>query len=315
MVHFIEKGLANAGFSADDDPVLTIEGGARETVSFETSDAAYAEFEETGSSQGLQSVLNPITGPVYVEGAQPGDTLVVDVDRIDLGDYGWTAYYPASGALRRGMQDCHYVRKVPIIDGEVKLTDSLSVKAKPMVGCFGTAPASGRNSSMSPVYSEGGNLDLTHARAGSRLYLPVRVAGAYLGLGDIHAIMAEGEASDVAIEAAGVITATISVDQHQSIDAPMIETEDELIFVGLGDSLQESLEHGYMRAFNHLTHQGGFSRQDAYTIMSALVNSALGGPAGAAVPAPGADSAAGAITTHHVPQFLLKTDSKPTHQA
>lgn len=306
MTHFIGKEFANAGFSAQDEPALRISADAAEQIRFETSDAAYAEFEETGSSEDLESVLNPITGPVYVEGAQPGDTLVVDIVNIELGEFGWTAYYPGSGALRQAMGSRHYVRKVPIVNGEVELADGLSVKTRPMVGCFGTAPAAGRNSSMSPVFPEGGNLDLTHASVGSRLFLPVKVEGAYLGLGDIHAIMAEGEASDVAIEAAGVITATISIKKSCSISAPIIETETELIFVGLGDSLQSSLEHGYLRAFKHLTDASGYGHGDAYTIMSALVNSALGGPAGAVVPQPESNSAAGAITTHHIPKYVLE---------
>lgn len=305
MSVFLSKEKAHSGFSADDLPSLTIAPGTGEQIVFETSDESYAEYAERGSSQNLTSMMNPITGPVVVEGAQPGDTLIVDIVDITLGDHGWSGYFEGSGALAEVMGDEPYMRKIPIIDGQVHLTDTIKVPARPMVGCFGTAPATGRNSSMSPVYPEGGNLDLTYATIGTRLYLPVGIEGAYLGLGDIHAVMAEGEASDVAVEAAGKITATVDLTREYSVSAPVLETKDEIIFVGLGDTLQDSLAHGYQRAFRFLTKVHGFSRGDAFTVMSATVNSALGGPAGSAATPEDTMVAAGAITTHHIPKWIL----------
>ncbi|KAM9863392.1 acetamidase/formamidase family protein [Leucobacter sp. BZR 635] len=305
MSFFIGKDQAHSGFSAEDEPALRIDPGTGEHILFETSDCSYAETAEKGSSDNLESIMNPITGPVYVNGAEPGDTLIIDIVDITLGHEGWSGYFTGSGALAGVMGDEPYMRRVPISDGMVHLTDTISVPAKPMVGCFGTAPATGRNSSMAPVYTEGGNLDLTYAGIGSRLYLPVRVAGAYLGLGDIHAVMAEGEASDVAIEAAGTITAKISLTKEFQVSAPAIETADQVIFVGLGDTIQESLAHGYQRAFRFLTEQHGFSRGDAFTVMSAMVDSAIGGPAGSAAVPEGSPLAAGSITTHHVPKSIL----------
>lgn len=305
MSLFIGKDQAHSGFSAEDQPALTIDPGTGQHILFETSDCSYEELAEKGSNAELTSILNPITGPVFVNGAEPGDTLVVDVVDITLGEFGWSGYFQGSGALAGVMGDEPYMRKIPIADGQVQLTDTISVPARPMVGCFGTAPATGRNSSTAPVYTEGGNLDLTYATIGTRLYLPVRVAGAYLGLGDIHAVMAEGEASDVAVEAAGTITATVSLRKDLAVSAPVLETADEVIFVGLGDTLQGSLANGYQRAFRFLVNAHGFSRGDAFTVMSAMVNSALGGPAGSAEVPEGSPLAAGAITTHHVPKSIL----------
>ena len=307
MSFFIGKDQAHSGFSAEDEPALRIDPGTGEHIRFETSDCSYAESAEKDSTDNLTSLMNPITGPVFVTGAEPGDTLVVDIVDIELGDFGWSGYFRGSGALAGVMGDEPYMRKIPIVDGQVHLTDTISVPARPMVGCFGTAPATGRNSSTAPVYAEGGNLDLTYATIGTRLYLPVRVAGAYLGLGDIHAVMAEGEASDVAVEAAGTITATVSLRKDLAVTGPILETADEMIFVGLGDSLQDSLANGYERAFRFLVEEHGFSRGDAFTVMSAMVNSALGGPAGSAESPAGSPVAAGAITTHHVPKRILPT--------
>lgn len=305
MGFFISKDQAHSGFSAEDQPALRIDPGTGEQIRFETSDCSYAESAEKNSTAHLTSLINPITGPVYVNGAEPGDTLIVDIADIELGEFGWSGYFAGSGALAGVMGDEPYMRQVPISDGQIHLTDTISVPARPMVGCFGTAPATGRNSSTAPVYAEGGNLDLTYATIGTRLFLPVRVAGAYLGLGDIHAVMAEGEASDVAVEAAGIITATVSLNKTMTVTAPVLETAEEMIFVGLGDSLQDSLAHGYERAFTFLTEEHGFERGDAFTLMSALVHSALGGPAGSAEGEPGSPVAAGAITTHHVPKWIL----------
>lgn len=124
-------------------------------------------------------------------------------------------------------------RRIPIRSDEVVLTDTLSVPVRPMIGCIGTAPAQGTGSTIMPSYSFGGNMDLTDAAPGSTVHLPVEVDGALLSIGDLHAIMARGESSFVAIEAQG--TAIVSVDLIKNtspLRAPRIETDREWIFVG-----------------------------------------------------------------------------------
>jgi amidase len=188
----------------------------------------------------------------------------------------------------------------------VHVTDRHVFDAKPMIGCIGTAPAEGVNSTVMPSYPQGGNMDLTECRPGSVVYLPVMVEGAYLAIGDIHAIMAEGESSFVAIEAEGTAVVSVDVVKDMPLRAPRVETEDEWIFVGLGDPVQESIQRGYEDAFRFLVDDNGWTTGDAYAVLSAVGHSRLGGPTGSVDPDPLHPlSAKGAVTIHRVPKSVL----------
>ncbi len=304
--HFLGKELGKPGFSAADEPVLRIQPGTGDTIAFETSDEVYAQLHETHDMAKLTAQINPITGPVYVEGAMPGDALRVTIHEIRLKDYGWSVSLPGAGALQDVMGEEMFTRQVPIDEAGVHVTDRHVFDAKPMIGCIGTAPAEGINSTVMPSYPQGGNMDLTQCRPGSVVYLPVMVEGAYLAIGDIHAIMAEGESSFVAIEAEGTAVVSVEVVKDLPLRAPRVETEDEWIFVGLGDPVQESIQRGYEDAFRFLVDDNGWTIGDAYAVLSAVGHSRLGGPTGSGDPDPLHPlSAKGAVTIHTVPKSIL----------
>lgn len=316
--HFLDNSHGQPGFDSSVAPVLRIRPGTGETIGFETDDAVYAQIHERGSLDAVTAQINPVTGPVHVEGAEPGDTLVVNIHEIELIDHGWSVYLPHTGALARRMGETAMARQIPIVSGsgatgrcaEAILTESIHMPVKPMIGCIATAPAVGVGSTVMPSYSFGGNMDLTDAAPGSRVHLPVEVPGALLSIGDIHALMARGESSFVAIEAQG--TAIVSVDlikrpqTNRILRAPRIETEDEWIFVGLGDPVQESIIRGYEDMFDFLVEDRGWSLADAYVVMSAVAHSELGGPTGSTDPDPlHPMSAVGAVTVHRLPKSVL----------
>lgn len=311
--YFLDNSYGQPGFDPSIKSALTVAPGTGETIGFETDDTLYAQLHERGSLDAVTVQLNPVTGPVYVERAEPGDVLVVKVHDIDLIDYGWSVYLPGTGALANRMGKKAMSRQIPIVDGAVHLTDSITAPTKPMIGCIGTAPASGTGSTVMPSYAFGGNMDLTDVKPGSVVYLPVNVPGGLLSIGDIHATMARGESSFVAIEAQG--TAVVSVDlikadakvpESVSLRAPRIETEDEWIFVGLGDPVQESINRGYEDMYDFLVQGHGWAGDDAYVVMSALAHSELGGPTGAVQPDPLHPMVAkGAVTVHRLPKSVL----------
>ena len=306
IAQFLDKSHAKFGFGADVPPALRIEPGTGETIGFETSDAVYAQLHEHQDMAKLTVGINPVTGPVYFEGAEPGDALVVTIHEIRLKDYGWSVSLPGSGALQHVMGDKLFTRQVPIDAAGVHVTERHVFGAKPMIGCIGTAPAEGENSTIMPSYAQGGNIDLTECRPGSKVYLPVGVPGAYLSIGDIHALMAEGESSFVAIEAEGTAVVSIELEKRMPLRAPRVETADEWIFVGLGDPVQESIRRGYEDMFAFLTEQHGWDRGDAYAVMSAIGHSRLGGPTGSGEPDPLHPFAAvGAVTIHRLPKDVL----------
>lgn len=304
--HRLGKEHARPGYDASVPPVLRIRPGTGERIAFETDDAVYAELHEHGDLGALQAPINPVTGPVYVEGAKLGDALVVHVHEIRLGDYGWSQSLPGAGALQHRMPDHVVSRRIPIDAEGVHLTERHVVPARPMIGCIGTAPATGQNSTVMPTTALGGNMDLTDVAPGATVYLPVEVEGALLSIGDIHAVMARGESSFVAIEAAGVAVVSIDLIPDAALRAPRVETDEEWIFVGLGDPVQESVRRGYEDVFDHLVDVRGWDRMDAYAVMSALVHSELGGPTGSEAPDPlHPFRAVGAVTLHRLPKSVL----------
>lgn len=303
--HFLGKELGKADFNAATPPELTIRPGTGETIGFETDDAMYSQLHERGSLDKVTATINAVTGPVHVEGAEPGDALKVTIHDIVLKDHGWSVAVPGMGALD-GRMDGTFTRKIPIEDGEVRLTDTVSTAAKPMIGCIGTAPAEGTGSTIMPSFSSGGNMDLTDACPGSSVYLPVCVPGALLSIGDLHAVMARGESSFVAIEAGGVAVVSIDLVKGMDLRAPRVETPDEWLFIGLGDPVQESIRRGYEDAFDFLVGDRGWTKEDAYVVMSAVAHSELGGPTGSEAPDPlHPFRAVGAVTVHRLPKSVL----------
>lgn len=308
MEHFLDKTNGKFGFSPTETPALRISPGTGERIGFETSDEVYRQLHEHGSMDKLTVGINPVTGPVYVEGAEPGDVLAVTIHDILLTDCGWSVSLPGSGALQDLMGQKVFARRVPIDEAGVHVTDRHTFAPRPMIGCIGTAPVEGTNSTIMPTYHQGGNMDLTECRPGATVYLPVMVAGAYLSIGDIHAIMAEGESSFVAIEAQGTAVVSVDVVKSMHLRAPRVELDDEWVFVGLGDPVQESIKRGYEDMFHFLTTDHGWDAGDAYAVMSAVAHSRLGGPTGSSEPDPlHPMSPIGSVTTHRLPKSVLTT--------
>lgn len=286
MEHLIEKANAFAGYSKEHEPVLRVQPGAGDLITFETDDEAYAQMEQFRDLSKVTATMNPVTGPVYVEGAEPGDALAVTIHDIALSDFGWSIYIPGAGALAGRMGDEWYVKRVPIEGETVRLTDTVTCPIRPMIGCIGVAPAEGEMSTVMPSYPTGGNMDLTDACPGSTVFLPVEVEGAYLAIGDLHAVMSRGESSFVAIEVAGRATVSVDLVKGMGLRAPRVETPDEVVCVGLGNPVQDSIDHAYEDLFDVLTGEHGYSPQDAYTVMSAVAHTELGGPTGSESPDP-----------------------------
>ena len=304
--HLIGKEHGWAGFTAGREPVLTVEPGAGDRIGFETDDLAYAQMEEFGDLAQVTATINPVTGPVHVTGAEPGDVLAVTIHDIAVAEQGWSVSIPGAGALADVMGPDFFVRRVPVRDGRVQLTDTLDCAAAPMIGCLGVAPAEGEGSTVMPTYPTGGNMDLTDARVGSTVYLPVQVPGALLSIGDLHAVMARAESSFVAIEIAGTATVSVDLVKGRTIRGPQVDTGDEWVCVGLGDPVQDSIVMAYESLFSVMVDEHGWSREDAYVVLSALGHTELGGPTGSSAPDPlHPFRAVGAVTLARIAKDVL----------
>lgn len=247
--------------SAENLPVLTVESG--ETVVFETYDCYQGQLLPEGNTfkDVDRRFGNPATGPVYVNGAMPGDVLKISIEKLALGPVGILDIGPNSGALKEYFDEVT-INRIQVIGDMLKYDDRLQIKTKPMIGVIGTAPAEGAVSTMTPM-NHGGNMDCTRIEEGSVLYLPVFVEGALLALGDFHAIMGEGEVGNCGIEIEGEATLKLDVVRDMKVTFPMIENKEQWITVAYGETLDEAAAKASKQMFRFLKEYHGLNNVDA----------------------------------------------------
>ena len=210
-----------------------------ETVLVETEDAFGGQVKnERDSRETLDwSKVDGATGPIYIENAKPGDTLVVDILHINIEEKGAIVTIPKSGILA-GKQSKPSTKIVEICDGYVNFDKDVQVKATPMIGTIGVTPKS--EISTGSLGKHGGNMDVKELAAGTTLYLPVFTEGALFAAGDLHAVQADGELCVSAIEVAGEILLRFNLIKRRKLEWPVLETKDSYAFLACGDTLDES---------------------------------------------------------------------------
>ena len=281
-MHRIPASQSTFAFRPDAEPVLRVRPG--ETVRFDTSAAPiermFAAGERWTAALDVRAI-NAITGPVFIEGVQPGDAVAVDILAIEPLDWAWSAAIPGFGLLDRLMPE-PLLERLPIRDGEVIVSDRVRIPARPMIGCLGLAPARGETSTLSPAMPWAGNYDLTQVCPGATILFPAQVPGGLFSLGDLHAAMGEHEATFVAIECAGSATVTLDVRPGLRLETPRIETADRVYVLGLntrGDYGAARLQAARL-LFELLTREWSLTPREAYILISARGDLTLGGPAG-----------------------------------
>jgi amidase len=206
---------------------------------------------------------NPLTGPFYVEGAEPGDALVVQLDRVRLNrDTGYTGYrvsaltasardkfspppYTEGAVLPARTDLIPFVidRRTGTARPKKRLSDraDLTFKTTPMLGCIGVAPDTNEPPTSGPAGAYGGNLDYKEIREGATVLLPVSIEGAYLFLGDGHALQGDGEAVGSGIETSLDVQFTIALRKKAGLREPRVENSDFLISIGARTATNRSL--------------------------------------------------------------------------
>jgi acetamidase/formamidase len=226
---------------------------------------------------------NPLTGPFYIEGAQPGDTLVVKFLELTVdADQGIGAYGPGSGALSKSSYTPMLNHDLPEriwffpIDkanntATFKPADSnftAKIPLHPFLGCIGTTPANGEVRSSVVPAEFGGNLDTPEASVGNTLYLPVNVRGALLYLGDGHAAMGDGEVTGTAIDVPMHVKIQVDLIKGKKTPWPRFENDDYLMAVGIGRPLEDATRIAYIELIKWLHDDYGLSQLDLYELMS-----------------------------------------------
>jgi amidase len=231
------------------EPVLRVQDG--DTLVTRTIDArGFDHRHEQVTPRG-----NPQTGPVYVEGAEPGDTLVVDLEQIAPNrESGW-----CNSAVAPNVVDPDYVPELPEaplaewrVDreaGRATLTrpDSklgrLTLPLEPVLGCFGVAPADGQAISAETAAQHGGNMDYRGFKAGTTAYFPIFEPGALFFLGDGHAVQGDGEIVGSGIEISMEVRVTLRVIKGKTIGWPRGENEGWIFTVGCARPLDQATQH------------------------------------------------------------------------
>jgi len=218
--------------------------------------------------------VNPVTGPIFVEGAQPGDALVVEILDIEVDTWGWTANIPGFGLLADRFPAAA-LRTSRIGNGYIELFTGARMAALPMIGTIGVAPAQLGEFSLIPPTRNGGNMDMRQVNAGATLYLPVAVPGALLSLGDGHAAQGDGEICGTAIETRSVATLRINLEKQRHHSTPMLLTDPRsqrtgraFATTGIGPDLMEAAREAAAAMVEEIVLRTGISELDAYLLAS-----------------------------------------------
>jgi len=276
-------------YDASLKPVLRIASG--DTVRVETMIAGGLErlrlagAPEAEIPDSLKQVENsvldrgpgahPLTGPIYVEGAAPGDTLEVRILGFEfLHPFGMTGFRPGSGTIP---DDFPYARfkliRINAAAGTAEFSPSVTLKLAPFWGSIGVAPPSViRRLSSGPPGPHAGNLDNKELVAGSTLYLPVHNPGALLSMGDGHGLQGDGEVTITALETSLRGTVQIFVRKGKQIRWPRAETPTHYISMGLHPDLNEAARMATREMIDFLVSEKGMSRDEAYLLCSLAVD-------------------------------------------
>lgn len=274
----------NYEFSRHLEPRLRVSPG--ETILVETEDALSGQIRAGGDRRDKTRVpySNALTGPILVEGAEPGDALAVAIEDIRSRD-GQCATYTASPKQLSewlGTEVPHGAHVCPIRDRKVYWSDNVTIPFAPMFGCIGTAPDWGVPTA-APPGPHGGNMDIVEVAPGSTVFLPVFVPGGLLYLGDAHAAMGHGELSATGLEMAAESVITVDLVKDRKLPGPRIESSTEIMTIASGRPAERAMAEAFARLILWLEADHGWKRWRAYDLLTHVARISVGYYDGGAV--------------------------------
>ena len=259
-------------WSAAIPPVLTVPSGA--VVEVHTREASDGQITESTAAGELGDIdfglIHPLTGPIRVEGAGPGDVLAVSIHEVEVSGWGWATILPGFGFLADQFTE-PWLRGFPMEPGatEVRFNDRVTLPLAPFAGVMGVAPATDSMLVTIPPRTNGGNMDNRHMTAGTTVYLPVQVEGAHFSIGDAHAVQGDGEVSGTAIEAPMRIVLTLEVIENtRGMVEPQYETDDYYAVTGFATTIDEAARKATRYMIDYLVAEHGLTREEAYVLCS-----------------------------------------------
>lgn len=276
MKEIRQPGAHSYVFSRYLEPIAKISPG--EAVAIYTKDAFEDRVTKATDipSEILGKYLNPQTGPIFVEGAEPGDTLAVHIIDIEpTRDYAVSVHLPNFGGLT-GTQATRTLNqplpeKVFIyqLEGEtLTCNERLSFPWRPFLGTIGTAPDLEAVSALTPA-DHGGNMDAPDTKPGNIVYLPVRVPGAYFYTGDCHAGQGDGELCGTALEISAKVTLKFELIKGKEIKWPRIESPTEFMVVGSARPMEDAARIAYAELIDWMVEMG-WDQWEAYQALTQI---------------------------------------------
>lgn len=267
------------------EPVLSIRSG--DTVVYHFKDVGDGQIGPTSDVTDLKRFdfkrLYPLSGPLYIEEAEPGDTLEVEIVDLHTRGWGWTAIIPGEGLLKDHFTE-HYLKVFDLSNGSyIPFNDRIQIPLQPFLGAMGVAPAQSGEHPVIPPGVHGGNMDIRHLTKGARLFLPVHVKGALFSAGDGHAAQGDGEICITAVEAPLYGALRFTVHKGKRLSGPQFMTPpgsltpntDSKGFyctTGIGPDLKQCAQDAALAMIQYLQEEHGLSREDAYILCSITVD-------------------------------------------
>jgi acetamidase/formamidase len=266
------------------EPVVVIDSGDTVVVwTRDVSDNQIGPDSDVSVIAGLDwDRIYPLNGPIGIAGAEPGDTLAVEVLDIHTQGWGWTAILPGLGLLPDDFPD-PYLRIFDLTRGDVTyLRDDVAIPLAPFFGTMGVCPAGATAQPVMPPGIFGGNMDTRQLVRGSSLYLPVQVEGALFSCGDAHGAQGDGEVCVTGIESPMFGALRFTLHKRRSIPSPQYRTPGPLTprvdtapfygTTGVGGDLYVAAQDAVRAMIDHIATTYGLGRQDAYVLCSLAVD-------------------------------------------
>jgi acetamidase/formamidase len=280
--HTIHGDCHHVGWDNSLPPVLTVAPGA--SIEFECLDASGGQLTATSTLADLAALdfarINPTTGPVFIDGAQPGDAIKITIGAFAPSGFGWTANIPGFGLLADQFPDpaLHLWKYDKVAMTPAAYSPMGRVPLKPFAGTIGLALAEPGVHSVVPPRRVGGNLDIRDLSAGTVLYLPVEVAGALFSVGDTHAAQGDGEICGTAIESPMSVTLTLDLVKDARLATPRYTTPGPVtrhldakgyeVTTGLGPDLMTAAREAVARMVDLIATRTGMAPVEAYMLCS-----------------------------------------------
>jgi acetamidase/formamidase len=282
--HHLHDEQVHFTWDAGHQPVLSIASGDTVVVwTRDVSDNQIKPDSDTSVIDGLDwDRVYPLSGPIAIDAAQPGDTLAIEILDIHTQGWGWTAILPGLGLLPEDFPNA-YLRVFDLSHGDVAyMRDDIAIPLEPFFGTMGVCPAGASAQAVMPPGTFGGNMDTRQLVRGATLYLPVEVQGALFSCGDAHGAQGDGEVCVTGLEAPMFAALRFTLEKGRSIPAPQYRTPAPLTprvdsapfygTTGVGDDLYVAAQDAVRAMVDHITTSYSISGEDAYLLCSLVVD-------------------------------------------